>query len=73
MDADTFLMAFRRFVSRSGKPFELLSDCGTNFRAGEAELKNASHAMAPDLKQKLAHTQVTFQFNTPSAPHCGGS
>ena len=46
MDADTFLMAFRRFVSRRGKPFELLSDCGTNFRAGEAELQNAFQAMA---------------------------
>ena len=73
MDADTFLMAFRRFVSRRGKPFELLSDCGTNFKAGEAELRNAFQAMAPDLKQKLSRTQVNFQFNPPSAPHFGGS
>jgi hypothetical protein len=72
MDADTFLMAFRRFVSRRGKPFELLSDCETNFR-GEAELQNAFQAMAPDLKQQLAHTQVNFQLNSPSAPHFGGS
>ena len=73
MDADTFLMAFRRFVSCRGKPFELLSDCGTNFKAGEAELRNAFQAMAPDLKQKLARSQVHFQFNPPSAPHFGGS
>ena len=73
MDADTFLMAFRRFVSRRGKPFELLSDCGTNFRAGEAELQNAFQAMASDLRQQLAHTQVNFQFNPPSARHFGGS
>jgi len=73
MDADTFLMAFRRFVSRRGKPFELLSDCGTNFKAGEAELRNAFQAMAPDLKHQLARTQVNFQFNPPSAPHFGGS
>ena len=73
MDADTFLMAFRRFVSRRGKPFELLSDCGTNFRAGESELQNAFQAMEPDIKQQLAHTQVNFQFNPPSAPHFGGS
>ena len=66
-------MAFRRFVSRRGKPFELISDCGTNFRAGEAELRKAFQAMAPDLKQQLAHTQVNFQFNPPSSPHFGGS
>ncbi|XP_069366373.1 uncharacterized protein [Paralichthys olivaceus] len=60
MDADTFLMAFRRFVSRRGKPFELLSDCGTNFRAGESELRNAFQAMASDLRQKLAHTQAIY-------------
>ena len=72
MDVDTFLMAFRRFVSHRGKPFEL-SDCGTNFSAGEAELQNAFQAMAPDLKQQLAHSQVNFQFNLPSAPHFGGS
>ena len=32
MDTDAFLMAFRRFVSRRGKPYELLSDNDTNFR-----------------------------------------
>ena len=73
MDADAFLMAFRRFVSRRGKPFEFLCDCGTNFKAGDAELRNAFQAMAPDLKQQLARTQVNFQFNPPSAPHFGGS
>lgn len=73
MDADTFLMAFRRFVSRRGKPFELISDCGTNFKAGEAELKCAFEAMAPTLKRELAQSQVHFRFNPPSAPHFGGS
>ena len=53
MDAGTSLMAFRQFVSRRGKPFELLSDCGTHFRAGKAELQNAFQAMEPDLKQQL--------------------
>lgn len=73
MDADTFLMPFRRFISRRGKPFELLSDCGTNFKAGEVELQNAFRAMAPDAQRQLAHSQVNFQFNPPSASHFGGS
>lgn len=51
---------------------ELLSDCGTHFRAGGAELQNAFQAMANDLKQQLARTQVNFQYNPPSAPHFSG-
>ncbi len=73
MDADTFLMAFRRFVSCRGKPLELISDCGTNFKAGEAELRNAFQAMTPELKQQLARARVNFQFNPPFAPQFGGS
>lgn len=30
MDAEAFLMALRRFISRRGKPFEILADRGTN-------------------------------------------
>lgn len=61
---DTFLMAFRRFISYRGKPSEL-SDCRTNFKDGEAEMRIAFQAMAPDLMQQLAHTQVNFQFIPP--------
>ena len=49
------------------------SDCGTNFKGGDAELQNAFQAMPPDLKQQLANTQVHFQFNPPCSPHFGGS
>lgn len=41
MDTDSFLMALRRFISRRGKPFELLADQGTNFKGGERELKES--------------------------------
>ncbi|XP_039592981.1 uncharacterized protein LOC120515759 isoform X2 [Polypterus senegalus] len=73
LDTDAFLMAFRRFVSRRGQPAELLSDRGTNFRGGEAELKEAITAMAPSLQEQLAKQQVKFQFNPPSSPHFGGT
>ncbi|XP_067660546.1 uncharacterized protein [Haliotis asinina] len=39
MSTDAFLMAFRRFVARRGKPHELLSDCGSNFKGAERELR----------------------------------
>lgn len=32
LDTDSFLMALRRFTARQGQPFELLSDCCTNFK-----------------------------------------
>lgn len=38
LDVDVFLMALRRFISRRGKPLQILADRGTNFRAGDREL-----------------------------------
>ncbi|XP_071104136.1 uncharacterized protein [Haliotis cracherodii] len=72
LDTDAFLMALRRFISRRGCPFELLSDCGTNFKGGENELCKAFEAMNYELKEKLAKNHIRFQFNPPFAPHFGG-
>lgn len=72
MDTDAFLMALRRFVSRHGKPFEILADRGTNFRGGATELQEAFASLEVPLKEHLAH-QETLQFNPPNAPHFGGT
>lgn len=34
LDADAFLTSLQRFIARRCKPFELLSDHGTNFVSG---------------------------------------
>ncbi|XP_035855750.1 uncharacterized protein LOC118494762 [Sander lucioperca] len=73
LDVDAFLMSLRRFIARRGKPFELLSDNGTNFVGGARELREAFEAMAPHLKEQLAKQQIAFCFNPPSAPHFGGT
>lgn len=73
IDTDSFLMALRRFVSRRGKPHELLSDQGTNFKSGQRELKEAYAAMQPSLQSLLAKQQIKFLFNPPGAPHFGGT
>lgn len=73
MDTDSFLMSFRRFQSRRGRPHTLLSDQGTNFRRGESELKASFEDMAEDPKNRLAPYQVRFQFNLPNAPHFRGT
>lgn len=66
-------MALRRFIPRRGKPAELLSDQGTNFRGGDRELQEAFQALHPSLQAQLAASQIKFRFNPPSAPHFGGS
>lgn len=72
LDADSFLMALRRFTARRGTPFELISDQGTNFKGGERELREAFAALAPELQAHLARQQIEFRFNPPNAPHFGG-
>ena len=72
LDHDSFLMALRRFIARRGKPAELLSDQGTNFKGGERELREAFETLQPKLRDHLAKHQIHFRFNPPNAPHFGG-
>ena len=68
IDTDTFLMALHRFIARRGKPHELLSDQGTNFRGGSSELHEAFKALTPKSQAQLADQQITFKFNPPKCP-----
>ncbi|XP_073770437.1 uncharacterized protein [Danio rerio] len=73
MDSDSFLMSLRRFIARRGTPAELYSDQGTNFKAGEKELRESFDSMAAELQQLLAKQKIAFHFNPPAAPHFGGA
>lgn len=73
LDTDRFLLALQRFIARRGRPHELISDQGTNFRGGERELREAYAQLAPTLQEKLAQQQIKFSFNPPHAPHFGGT
>ncbi|KAK7880057.1 hypothetical protein WMY93_033275 [Mugilogobius chulae] len=73
ISTDSFLMALRRFISRRGKPAEILCDQGTNFRGGDRELQESFNALHPSLQAQLAEYQIKFRFNPPNAPHFGGS
>ncbi|KAL1258161.1 hypothetical protein QQF64_011405 [Cirrhinus molitorella] len=72
IDSDSFLMALRRFITRRGKPYELLCDQGTNFKGGDRELSESFEAMQDELQSHLASQQIKFVYNPPSAPHFGG-
>lgn len=71
LDVDAFFLALRRFIARRGRPKELHSDRGTNFRGAERE-REVFAAMEPQLKEQLTEYQIDFKFNPPSAPHFGG-
>ncbi len=73
MDTDALLMALRRFVSRRGKPYEILTDRGTNFRVGATELQEAFASLEAPLKEHLASQEIAFQFNPPYGPYFGGT
>ncbi len=65
-------MALRRFITRRGKPYELLCDQGTNFKGGERELSESFAAMQDELQSHLTSQQIKFVYNPPGAPHFGG-
>ncbi|KAL4008256.1 hypothetical protein ACER0C_002108 [Sarotherodon galilaeus] len=73
IDTDAFLMVLRRFIARRGKPYEILSDCGTNFRGGETELRSSFSALEAPVKEQLAEQKIEFRFNPPGSPHFGGT
>ncbi len=50
-----FLMALRRFIAHRGKPLDILSDQGTNFKVWERELKETFEALQPQIKEYLAN------------------
>ncbi|XP_062373449.1 uncharacterized protein LOC134061706 [Sardina pilchardus] len=72
LDSDSFLMALRRFISRRGRPHEILCDQGTNFKGGERELQESFRALQAELQTQLASQKIRFLFNPPGAPHFGG-
>ncbi len=58
MDGDSFLLSLRRFIARRGKPYELLSDQGTNFKGGSKELEDTFHQLQPNLREQLAKEKI---------------
>ena len=74
LDVDSFLNAFRRFIARRGTPIKVFSDNGTNFVAGERELREAFIRYSKNELQRYgAENGIAWSFIPPSAPHMGGA
>ncbi|XP_074114130.1 uncharacterized protein LOC141537182 [Cotesia typhae] len=70
-----FLKAFRRFSSRRGICKTLHSDCGTNFKGADNELKrlfSQATSESKELQRLLTNNGTNWRFNPPGALHMGG-
>ena len=74
LDADAFLNALRRFITRRGPPAKIFSDRGTNFQRAAKDLQTAAQAWNQDTKVKevLHRRDIEWVFQTPAASHMGG-
>lgn len=73
LDTDSFINAFRRFVNLRGKPKVVYSDNGTNFCAGEKELRESLQAQnQAQINNFLVQENIIWHFNPPAASHMGG-
>ncbi len=74
LDADSFLMAFERFMARRGAPKRLISDNGRNFvraRRELRELRQQWRAIDTGILEEK-YPEIDWRFNVPLSPHSGG-
>lgn len=77
LTTDSFLNAFKRFISRRGPVERLYSDHGTNFVGAKAYLHELqqflnSDAFTSDFRAELANNRISWEMIPPNAPHFGG-
>ncbi|CAG7720392.1 unnamed protein product [Allacma fusca] len=77
LSTPAFLATLKRFIGRRGKPFQIFSDCGTNFVGASRELREL-HKFTNTVPHNevvtrhLSQKGIEWIFNPPSAPHFGG-
>ena len=67
LDTESFINAFRRFVSRRGQPEEIRSDNGGNFVKGEKELRQAVNSWnQAQIHEALLQQNVKWNLQSAS-------
>ena len=69
LSTDSFLNAFRRFVSRRGTPDAVWSDNATNFVGGQRAMFKLDESV---LREHSLAPNVKWHYNVPHASHMGG-
>lgn len=75
LSTDSFIAALRRFVSRRGKPLQIMSDNGTNFIGANNELKNLGKFLlstSNQITELNASEGINWSFIPAYSPHFGG-
>jgi len=74
LDTDSLLMCIRRLIASRGTPVKIRSDCATNMKSADRELREGinewNHA---HINDQLTQQGITWQFQTPASPHMGGA
>ena len=74
MEAETWLTAITRFISRRGKPAKILREKGTNFVGAAKELRDCINAWnQSNIDKSLAQKHIKWKLNPPGTPHFGGT
>ncbi|UYV67959.1 hypothetical protein LAZ67_5002631, partial [Cordylochernes scorpioides] len=73
LSSAAFLAALKRFISRRGKPSDIFSDNGTNFRGADNILREQFDILKYSTIQKfISNERINWHFIPPSAPNFGG-
>ena len=74
LDTNSFINAFARMVSRRGTPSYVISDNGTNYVAGERELRELVQKLNQEkiIRESSRLSQIEWHFNPPAGPHFAG-
>ncbi|GFT96961.1 integrase catalytic domain-containing protein [Trichonephila clavipes] len=69
LSTDSFILAFRRFIARRGRPTTIYSDNGKNFVGTFNVLNSIDWDKIQDFALKI---KIQWKFSPPSAPWWGG-
>ncbi|XP_011686440.1 PREDICTED: uncharacterized protein LOC105449136 [Wasmannia auropunctata] len=77
LTSDAFLAAFKRFISRRGRPVHMYSYNGTNFVGAQKQLKEFykvyyNQQTRSDVEQFLSREGIVWSFIPPNASHFDG-
>lgn len=72
LSSEAYLLAFRRFLSRRGKPAQVFSDNGKTFVGALKEFSKFLSDNEDDIVSFAANENIQFSFIPPYSPHFGG-
>ena len=73
-ETDAFINTLERFMNQHGYPSMMASDCGSNFKGADKELRECLKALDHNKIQAFAgRKKMAWKYNPPSSPHIGGA